>query len=111
MDGVAVIAFQASEVEDRLRLFDAGADDIWSLDITPEEAGARLRALLRRIGRDRRLELTDGSHQISVTRNDLLVDERSIRMTRFRHHLLYVLAENHPRTTGDRHSAVSGTRV
>ncbi|MCK9495678.1 MAG: winged helix-turn-helix domain-containing protein [Dehalococcoidia bacterium] len=100
LDGIAVIAFQQTEVADRLQLFDAGADDVWSLDITPEEAGARLRALLRRIGRDRRLELGNGIQHVSITRNDLMVDERPIRMTRIRHHLLYVLAENHPRTTG-----------
>lgn len=100
VDGIAVVAFQHTEVADRLELFDAGADDVWSMDITPEEAGARLRALLRRIGRDRRLELTDGRRVVSVTRNDLMVDGAPIRMTRIRHHLLFVLAENHPHTTG-----------
>lgn len=100
VDGIAVIAFQNTEVADRLELFDAGADDVWPLDITAEEAGARLRALLRRIGRDRRLELTDGERVVSITRNDLMVDGQPIRMTRIRHHLLFVLAENHPHTTG-----------
>lgn len=100
VDGVAVIAFQATEVIERLRLFDAGADDVWPLDIAPEEVAARLRALLRRIGRDHRVELFSAERQVVITRNDLMVDGRSVRMTRIRHHLLYVLAENHPRTTG-----------
>jgi|GEM_PF-1897032 len=100
VDGVAVIAFQATEVVERLRLFDAGADDVWPLDIAPEEAAARLRAMLRRIGRDHRVELFSDDRQVVITRNDLMVDGRSVRMTRIRHHLLYVLAENHPRTTG-----------
>ncbi|MCA9848184.1 MAG: response regulator transcription factor [Dehalococcoidia bacterium] len=100
VDGIAVIAFQNADVAERLELFDAGADDVWPVDISPEEAGARLRAVLRRVGRDRRLELTDGERVVSITRNDLMVDGASIRMTRIRHHLLFVLAENHPHTTG-----------
>ncbi|MGE3961701.1 MAG: winged helix-turn-helix domain-containing protein [Dehalococcoidia bacterium] len=100
VDGIAVIAFQTTEVSDRLRFFDAGADDVWALDITPEEAGARLRAVLRRLGPHRRLDLTDGQRAVAITRNDLMVEGVSIRMTRIRHHLLFVLAENHPHTTG-----------
>lgn len=99
VDGVAVIAFDAADVVERLRLFDAGADDVWALDIAPEEAAARLRAMLRRIGHDHRLELISSDREVMITRNDLMVDGRSVRMTRIRHHLLYVLVENHPRTT------------
>lgn len=98
-DGVAVVAFGAFELPARLALFDAGADDVWAVDLRPEEAVARLHAILRRMGRESRIELTDGAYHLAITRNDLMVDGRSIRMTRIRHHLLFILAENHPGTT------------
>lgn len=96
--GVGVVMVTARDgVEDRLRGFDVGADDYVVKPFATEELLARIRAVLRRLGR---LPAT-------VEVGDLLVDEaagvavragREVALTATEFHLLCYLVANRGRT-------------
>jgi two-component system, OmpR family, response regulator len=74
MDCPAIVISVMDTVEDRIRCFEAGADDYLAKPFAPNELSARLKALFRRAQKK-------GEHALSVTIADLEMDllHRTVR--------------------------------
>ncbi|MBC7590041.1 MAG: response regulator transcription factor [Salinibacterium sp.] len=92
--GMAILLLTARDaVDDRVRGLDSGADDYLTKPFEFAELAARLRALRRRdaIGASR---LDIGGLQIDLTRHEIVVGGRELRLSRTEFDLLRLLAEN-----------------
>jgi two-component system OmpR family response regulator len=94
MPSLGILLLTARDaVDDRIRGLDAGADDYLTKPFAFAELAARLRALRRRdaIGTAR---LDVGDLSIDLTRHQIVVDGRELRLSRTEFDLLRLLAEN-----------------
>jgi DNA-binding response OmpR family regulator len=92
--GMAILLLTARDaLDDRVRGLDAGADDYLTKPFEFAELAARLRALRRRdsIGNSR---IDVGGLHIDMTRHEILVADRELRLSRTEFDLLRLLAEN-----------------
>lgn len=93
--GIPVIMLTAKgEEHDRIRGFDAGADDYISKPFSPRELMARVRAVLRRSGVRSEFEpLTGGGVEIDLERHRVRRDGIEVKLAPTEYKLLKVLME------------------
>ncbi|SDI57156.1 response regulator transcription factor [Natribacillus halophilus] len=87
-----------TEVEDRVKGLDLGADDYLVKPFAPEELVARVKALLRRKSsplNEEPVEITAGELFIQPDRYDVKVAGQSVEVTAKEFEILYLMA-NHP---------------
>ncbi len=83
-------------VDDRVEGLDAGADDYLAKPFSRAELGARIRALLRRPGRERETRLKAGDLVLDTVSREVTRDGRPLELTPKEFSLLEFLLYNRP---------------
>lgn len=83
-----------SEVHDKVKGLDCGADDYMTKPFAPEELLARVRALSRRQGEVALEELSFGSLVLELSTHDLRRGEKSVRLSLKEFEVLRILMSN-----------------
>lgn len=90
-----IIISAKGEEEDRILGLDTGADDYLSKPFSVKELGARVRALLRRMGSTPETGISCGELQLFPLRHQAFIRSEPLRLTKKEEFLLAVLA-SHP---------------
>lgn len=97
-DPILIIMLTAKDEDiDKILGLEMGADDYLTKPFNPRELVARVKAILRRVGRDSRIERNNiilGDVTINPASREILVNDMTIKVRAQEFDLLYVLMEN-----------------